>query len=206
MILSTSISDLVAPVLGCIIEKVKVREIIMRSKMEKGLIQVYTGNSKGKSTAAFGLALRAAGHKLHVYIIQFMKGSGCYGELESFKRLEPECKIENFGTQNWVKKGQVKPEDIKEAKRALHRAEEIVLSGEWDVIVLDEINNAIWFELLTVEEVMAFLNRKPEHVELVLTGRNAPQQLIEAAQLVTEMVEIKHPYQIGINARKGIEY
>lgn len=178
----------------------------MRPKLEKGLIQVYTGNSKGKSTAAFGLALRAVGHGYHVYIIQFMKGSGYCGELEGFKRLAPECKTEQFGLPGWVKKGAAKLEDIREAKQALQSAEELMLSGEWDVIVLDEINNAMWFELLTVEEVMAFLSRKPEHVELVLTGRNAPQQISEAAHLVTEMVEIKHPFQAGIKARKGIEF
>lgn len=178
----------------------------MRPKLEKGLVQVYTGNSKGKSTAAFGLALRAVGHGFHVYIVQFMKGSAYYGELVSFKRLEPECRLEHFGLQGWVKKGQAKPEDIAEAQRALARAEELMLSGDWDLIILDEINNALWFELVKVEEVMEFLSKKPEHVELILTGRNAPEQILAAAQLVTEMVEIKHPYQLGIDARKGIEY
>jgi len=178
----------------------------MRPKLEKGLVQVYTGNSKGKSTAAFGLALRAVGHGFHVYIIQFMKGSSYYGELVSFKRLEPECRLEHFGLPGWVKQGEAKPEDIVEARRALERAQELMLSREWDIIILDEINNALWFELLTVDEVLAFLSKKPEQVELILTGRNAPTQIVDAAQLVTEMVEIKHPYQLGINARKGIEY
>lgn len=178
----------------------------MRPQLEKGLIQVYTGNSKGKSTAAFGLALRAVGHGFHVLIVQFMKGSTYYGELSAFKRLEPECRIEHFGRTGWVKKGEAQPEDIAEARKALARAEELMLSGDWDIIVLDEINNALWFDLLSLDEVMAFIAEKPEHVELILTGRNAPEALKHAAQLVTEMVEIKHPYQIGINARKGIEY
>lgn len=178
----------------------------MRPQLERGLIQVYTGSAKGKSTAAFGLALRAVGHGFHVYIIQFMKGSSYYGELTSFKRLEPECRIEHFGQPGWVKKGKAKPEDIAEAKNALARAEELMLSGEIDILILDEINNALWFELLTVDEVLALLKKKPAHVELVLTGRNAPQEIIDAAQLVTEMVEVKHPYQIGIEARKGVEY
>jgi len=178
----------------------------MRQRLEKGLIQVYTGNSKGKSTAAFGLALRAVGHGFKVYIIQFMKGSSYYGELVSFKRLEPECRVEHFGLPGWVKKGEAKPEDAAEAKKALARAEELMLSGDWDIIILDEINNALWFDLLTVDEVMEFINKKPAEVELVLTGRNAPQEIMDAAQLVTEMVERKHPYHLEIGARKGIEY
>lgn len=177
-----------------------------QKRLEKGLVQVYTGNSKGKSTAAFGLALRAVGHGYRVYIIQFMKGSTYYGELVSFKRLEPECKVEHFGLPGWVKKGEAKPEDVAEGKKALARAEELMLSGEWDIIVLDEINNALWFELISLDEVLELLRKKPEHVELVLTGRNAPPEVVAAAQLVTEMVEIKHPYQVGIGARQGIEY
>jgi cob(I)alamin adenosyltransferase len=178
----------------------------MRNHLEKGLIQVYTGNSKGKSTAAFGLALRAVGNALNVFIIQFMKGSDYYGELNSFKRLEPECRLEHYGLPGWVKKGEARAEDVAEAHKALARAEELMLSGEWDIIILDEVNNALWFELLTVEEVLTFLNKKPDNVELVLTGRNAPEEIISVAHLVTEMVERKHPYQLGINARKGIEF
>ncbi len=178
----------------------------MGLQMEQGLIEVYTGNSKGKSTAAFGLALRAVGHGFHVYIIQFMKGSSYYGELASFKRLEPECQLEHFGLKKWVKMGEAKAEDIAEAKRGLARAEELMLSGEWDIIILDEINNALCFELLTTGEVLDFLAKKPDKVELVLTGRNAPLEIIAAAQLVTEMVEVKHPFQQGIPARKGVEY
>ncbi len=178
----------------------------MRPRLEQGLIQVYTGNSKGKSTAAFGLALRAVGHGFHVYIIQFMKGSSYYGELDAFKRLEPECRLEHFGLQGWVKKGEAKPEDVAEARKALARAEAVMLSCEWDLIILDEINNALWFELLSLDEALGFLAKKPAQVELVLTGRNAPPEIIEKAQLVTEMQELKHPYQLGIGARKGIEY
>ncbi len=178
----------------------------MRPRLEQGLIQVYTGNSKGKSTAAFGLALRAVGHGFHVYIIQFMKGSSYYGELDAFKRLEPECRLEHFGLPGWVKKGQATPGDAAEARKALARAEEVMSSGEWDIIILDEINNALWFELLSLAEVLAFLEKKPAQVEVVLTGRNAPPEIIGKAQLVTEMQELKHPYQLGIGARKGIEF
>lgn len=175
-------------------------------KLSQGLVQVYTGNSKGKSTAAFGLTVRAVGHGFKVFIIQFMKGRGGYGELETFRRLEPECQIESYGTPGWVKKGEAKPQDIEEAVLGFSRAEEIILSGEWDIVVLDEIINAIWFELLSEEKVQELLNKKPAHVEVILTGRNASEELKAQADLVTEMVQVKHPYEKGIDARKGIEF
>lgn len=175
-------------------------------KLTSGLIQIYTGPSKGKTTAALGLTIRAVGHGFHVYILQFMKGRQDYGELEGLKRLKPECQIEGFGTPGWVHKGKASAEDVQEAQRGLARAQEIILSGKWDIVILDEIINAIWFELLTEEEVLKLLDSKPEHVEVLLTGRNASQQLMERADLVTEMIQVKHPYEKGINARLGIEY
>lgn len=175
-------------------------------KLKQGLVQIYTGNNKGKTTAALGLTLRAVGHGFHVYIIQFMKGRQDYGELRGLKRLEPECQIEQFGTAGWVFKGQAKEEDLLEARQGLDRAREIINSGVWDLVILDEILNAIWFQLIPEEEVLALLELKPEHVEVVMTGRNASQNLIEKAQLVTEMVPIKHPFELGIQARKGIEF
>lgn len=176
------------------------------TKISQGLVQIYTGNSKGKTTAAFGLAIRAVGHGFKVYIIQFMKGGNDYGELEGLKRLQPECQIEHFGGRGWVRKGELKEEDIIEADKALRRAREIVLSGEWDIVILDEIVNAVWFELIPEREVIELLERKPSHVEVVLTGRNASRVLIEKADLVTEMVSQKHPFEKGIMARQGIEY
>ncbi|CAA7601242.1 cob(I)yrinic acid a,c-diamide adenosyltransferase [Acididesulfobacillus acetoxydans] len=176
------------------------------SRLKQGLVQLYTGNSKGKTTAAFGLAVRAVGHGFHVCIIQFMKGRDDYGELAGFKRLEPECCLEHFGTAGWVRKGQASDEDIREARRAWTRAVEVVMSGEWDIVVLDEVVNAIWFELLPEEEILHLLGQKPDRVEVVLTGRNASETLIAAADLVTEMVQIKHPYEKGIPAREGIEF
>ncbi|MGI1657781.1 MAG: cob(I)yrinic acid a,c-diamide adenosyltransferase [Desulfitobacterium sp.] len=175
-------------------------------RLEQGLIQIYTGNSKGKTTAAFGLTLRAVGHGFSVYIIQFMKGCQDYGELQGLKRLEPECQIEQFGLPGWVLKGQATEADCQEARKGLERAREIIASGEWDIVILDEIINAIWFELLPEEMVLALLEMKPGHVEVIMTGRNASAQLIEKAHLVTEMVSLKHPYELGIQARKGIEY
>lgn len=176
------------------------------SNLSQGLVQVYTGNGKGKTTAAFGLAIRAVGHGFRVYIIQFMKGRDDCGELEGLKRLWPECQLEHFGGQGWVHKGKHQEEHNLEARKGFLRAQEIILSGEWDIVILDEILNALWFELIPESEVLELLSKKPPHVELVLTGRNASQSLIERADLVTEMVLKKHPFEQGIMARIGIEY
>lgn len=174
--------------------------------LAQGLVQIYTGNGKGKTTAAFGLAVRAVGHGFRVYIIQFMKGGDGYGELEGIKRLSPECRLEHFGGPGWVHKGEYKEENVQEANKALLRAEEILVSGEWDIVILDEILNAVWFELIPENRVLELLKQKPPQVELVLTGRNASSALIEKADLVTEMVAGKHPYEKGITSRKGIEF
>jgi cob(I)alamin adenosyltransferase len=181
-------------------------EGVMMSNLSQGLVQIYTGNGKGKTTAAFGLAIRAVGHGFRVYIIQFMKGQDNYGELEGLKRLRPECQLEHFGGQGWVYKGELQEEHIQEARKGFLRAKEIVYSGEWDIVILDEIVNALWFELISESEVLELLRKKPNHVELVLTGRNASQSLIEKADLVTEMNQKKHPFELGIMARQGIEY
>jgi len=172
----------------------------------KGLVQIYTGEGKGKTTAALGLALRAVGHGLQVYIIQFMKGKSGSGELKALKRLQPECQIEHFGAQGWVHKGENLEEHIREVRIAFRRAQEIITSGKWNIVILDEIFNALWFELIPESEVLELLNHKPLHVELVLTGRNASPAFIERADLVTEMVQRKHPFEQGIMARQGIEY
>ncbi|MHB8124808.1 MAG: cob(I)yrinic acid a,c-diamide adenosyltransferase [Desulfitobacteriaceae bacterium] len=176
------------------------------ANLAQGLIQVYTGDSKGKTTAAFGLAVRAVGHGFKVFIIQFMKGQDYYGELQGLKRLEPECQIEHYGGKGWVYKGNPSPEDIQEANKAFQRAKEIIAGGQWDIVILDEIFNAIWFEVLSEDELLKLLEIKPPHIEIVLTGRNASDNIIAKADLVTEMVQIKHPYEQGINARKGIEF
>lgn len=172
----------------------------------KGLVQIYTGDGKGKTTASLGLAIRAVGHGLRVYIIQFMKGRGGYGELEGLKRLQPECQLEHFGAPGWVHKGENIEEHTLEVRKAFERAQEIIVSGEWNIVILDEIFNALWFELIPESEVIELLNKKPPHVELVLTGRNASQAFIDRADLVTEMVQRKHPFEQGIMARLGIEY
>jgi cob(I)alamin adenosyltransferase len=171
----------------------------------RGYIQVYTGSGKGKTTAALGLALRAAGHKQRVYIGQFLKGQ-MYGELLSAKLLAPYITIEQFGRTGFihVTKDPDK-EDIQKAKRGLKRCLEAMLSLKYRIIVLDEINVAVYFNLLTEKEILEFLDQKPEGVEIILTGRYAPAVFLKRADLVTEMKEKKHYYKKGVKAREGIE-
>ncbi|MEM3576910.1 MAG: cob(I)yrinic acid a,c-diamide adenosyltransferase [Candidatus Bathyarchaeia archaeon] len=173
-------------------------------KLEKGLVQVYTGNGKGKTTAAFGLALRAIGRGLKVYVIQFIKGGFDYGELYIADKL-PNLTLKAFGMGKFIME---KPsaEDIKSAEEALSLAEAVVKSGEYDIVILDEINVALKLKLISLERVLKLIKGKPKHVELVLTGRYSPNEIIEAADLVTEMREVKHPYNKGYQARKGIEF
>ena len=171
--------------------------------LSKGYVQVYTGDGKGKTTAALGLALRASGHGMRTYIGQFMKGQH-YGELEAL-REHLTITIEQYGDVRCIRREEVAPEHVAQARRGLERAREAMLSGRYDIVVLDEVNMAIWFGLLTVEEVLAFLDQRPEHVEVILTGRRAPPELIGRADLVTEMREVKHYYQQGVLAREGIE-
>jgi len=178
----------------------------MKEKIKRrGYIQVYTGSGKGKTTAALGLALRAAGHKQRVYIGQFLKGQ-MYGELLSAKLLAPYITIEQFGRTGFihVTKDPDK-EDIQKAKRGLKRCLDAMLSLKYRIIVLDEINVAVYFNLLTEKEVLEFLGQKPEGVEVILTGRYAPATFIKRADLVTEMKEKKHYYKKGVKAREGIE-
>ena len=174
-------------------------------KLERGCVQVYTGNCKGKTTAALGLAFRAVGRGLKVIMIQFMKGGGPYGEHLAAERLAPDFTIIPTGREGWVNRDNPAKEDIELAVGALCLAREKLLSGEYDLVILDEVNGAVSFGLLTVEELLELVRLRPYAVELVLTGRNAHQQIIEAADLVTEMVEIKHYYQAGVPARLGIE-
>ena len=176
-------------------------------QLPQGYVQVYTGDGKGKTTAALGLALRAAGHGMRTYIGQFMKGQH-YGELDAL-RDHPLITIEQYGDVRCIRREEVTPEHVAQARRGLERARQAMLGlspgGRYDVVVLDEVNVSIWFGLLTVEEVLAFLDQRPAHVEVILTGRRAPQELIERADLVTEMRQVKHYYQQGVAARKGIE-
>jgi cob(I)alamin adenosyltransferase len=171
--------------------------------LKDGYVQVYTGDGKGKTTAALGLALRAAGHGMRTYIGQFMKGQH-YGELDAL-RDHPFITIEQYGDIACIRREDVTPEHVAQAQRGLDRAREVMLSGDYDIVVLDEVNVTIWFGLLPVEDVLALLDERPTHLELILTGRRAPDELIERADLVTEMRELKHYYEHGVQARKGIE-
>ena len=174
-------------------------------KLEKGLVQVYTGDGKGKTSSAFGLALRAVGRGLKVYIIQFIKGGFDYGELYVVDRL-PNLKLKAFGRGMFVTERPPGKEDVEPAQEALALSQEVVKSGEYDIVILDEINVALNLKLISLEKVLELIKDKPEHVELVLTGRSAPEEIIKAADLVTEMREVKHPFHKGYQARKGIEY
>jgi cob(I)alamin adenosyltransferase len=169
----------------------------------RGYVQLYTGDGKGKTTAALGLALRASGRGLRTYIGQFMKGQR-YGEIEAL-RDHPFIVLEQYGSPRCIRREEVTTEHVAQAHRGLEVAREAMLSGDYDLVVLDEVNVSIWFGLLTTEEVLTFLDQRPDHVEVVLTGRRAPQALIDRADLVTEMRQVKHYYQQGVMARVGIE-
>jgi cob(I)alamin adenosyltransferase len=176
-----------------------------RKRLEKGLTQVYTGEGKGKTSAAFGLALRAIGRGLKVYVVQFIKGGFDYGELHIVDNL-PNLKLKAFGRGKFVTEIPPTKKDVKLAKEAFNLAEKVVNSKEYDLVILDEINVALNLKLVALNEVIHLIRNKPKHVELILTGRYAPPEIIEVADLVTEMKEIKHPYTRGIPPRKGIEY
>lgn len=169
----------------------------------KGYVQVYTGNGKGKTTAALGLSIRAAGAGLSVYILQFMK-SGDYSEIKALKKFSQNITVEQFGTGRFIK-AEPAPEEIKAARKGLAKADRIVKAGRHDVVILDEANVAVYCRLFSIDELMSIVRSRPDHVELVITGRSADEKLIEAAGLVTEMREIKHYFAQGVPARIGIE-
>jgi cob(I)alamin adenosyltransferase len=172
--------------------------------LDRGCTQIYTGNGKGKTTAALGLALRAVGRGLRVCMFQFIKGGGPYGEQLVAEKLAPLFTIIQTGRPGWVNTKDI-TEDRRLAQEAFVRAGELMTSGEYDLFICDEINGAVGFGLIDVEQVLELIRLKPERVELVLTGRNAHERVIEAADLVTEMREIKHYYKAGVPARTGIE-
>ncbi|MBU3947295.1 MAG: cob(I)yrinic acid a,c-diamide adenosyltransferase [Proteobacteria bacterium] len=169
----------------------------------KGYIQVYTGDGKGKTTAAIGLALRAAGAGLKVFIAQFVKGME-YSELYSLKTLSDNIVLKQYGRDCFIKKAP-EEEDIRLAREGLKEVHDIMISGKYNMIILDEANIATYFKLFSVDDLLEFIDEKPAEVELVITGRRADSRIIDHADLVTEMVEIKHYYQHGVQARKGIE-
>jgi cob(I)alamin adenosyltransferase len=172
---------------------------------ELGLLHVYTGPGKGKTTAALGLTLRAWGRELRVCIIQFMKVGEDYGEIIAVRKL-PGVDLFQFGREALIFKGEHAPEDVRLAHTGLKKVEEVLTSGHYDLVILDEINVVVDFGILTVDEVLKVVRSRCNGVEVVLTGRNAPPEFIEEADLVTEMTCVKHPYDSGMMARRGVEY
>ena len=178
----------------------------MTDKKTGGLVQIFTGEGKGKTTAALGTVLRAAGHDLKISIIFFIKGKYSQGEYKTLDAL-PTVKVASFGLRRFIYENDViNPEEKAQAQAALIAARKDIIGGRFDLVVLDEVNNAVYFHLLEADEVIKLIKDKPPHVELILTGRNADKRLIGIADLVTEMKNIKHPFEKGIKARKGIEF
>lgn len=170
-----------------------------------GLVQIFTGDGKGKTSAALGVVLRALGHGLRVCIVVFMKGGYPYGEWEVLSKL-PNVNIARFGFRTFTDPAAVKPEEIEQAKQALATAREAMLNGNYDMVALDEVNIAVAWKLVELDEVVRLIQDKPPNVELILTGRHADTKLVQLADLVTECLKIKHPYDEGIMSRKGIDY
>jgi len=169
-----------------------------------GLIHIYTGNGKGKTTASLGLALRALGRGYKVYIIQFMK-NGNFGELISGKHLK-NLTISQYGSRSFINKNYLEKKDIENTKKGLIKAKEIMRKNKHKLLILDEINCALAWKLIKLKDILSIIRNKPKQLELVLTGRYAHPKIKKLADYLTEMKEIKHPYKKGIIARKGIEY
>ena len=169
----------------------------------RGYVQVYTGAGKGKTTAALGLTIRAAGAGLRVFIAQFIKGAHS-SELDTLQRLSDLITIKQFGRGSFIRREPIQA-DLEAARKGLSEVKQIITSGEYQVVILDEANVATHLKLFSVDELLSVIEAKPDDVELVITGRNADPRLIERADLVTDMVEVKHYYQRGVEARTGIE-
>ena len=175
---------------------------------EKGLVIVYTGNGKGKTTAALGMALRASGYEYKICMLQFIKGSWHYGEIDSSKKLEPNFELIQVGKGfvGIIDDNSPREEHEKYAAEAVKVCREKIFSEKYDIVILDEVNYAINFGLIDVHEIIKIIKEKPSNLDLVLTGNHAKEEIIELADLVTEMKEIKHPFQSGIKAKKGIDF
>lgn len=172
--------------------------------LTKGLIHVYTGNGKGKTTAAIGLGIRAVGEGLKVLMIQFMKGRR-YSELDALEQIK-DFTVVQFGRDEFVSKEKPAQIDIDLAYKGFAYAKDVLLKQSYDLVILDEINVALEYHLISLQDVLQLIKEKPESVELVLTGRYAPPELIQQADVVSEILEIKHPYHKGVLSRKGIDW
>jgi len=178
---------------------------VKRYRLEKGYVHIITGDGPGKTTSAFGIAARALGRGLRVCVIQFLKKK-ISGEILFFRKCSKNIVIKQFGTASFVRKAIVGPEDIKLANRGLDYAKKQVMSGKFDIVILDEINVALYFGLLKVDDVISLINLRAKNVELILTGRNAPQELFDYADYFIKIEALKHPFVRGETARKGIEF
>lgn len=176
-----------------------------QSRETPGLVEIFTGSGKGKTSAALGIALRALGHGLRVHIIFFMKGESPYGEQKALGQL-PGVSFQSFGTPGFVAPHHVTEEQHQQACHALEAARQVVLGGQYDVVILDEVLVASAWDLIPVEEVESLIRQKPEKLDLILTGRYAHERLVALADLVTDMAEVKHPYRQGVACRQGIDY
>ncbi|HPQ44700.1 MAG TPA: cob(I)yrinic acid a,c-diamide adenosyltransferase [Syntrophales bacterium] len=172
---------------------------------ERGLVMVLTGNGKGKTTSALGQALRAVGHGCTVYMIQFMKGKK-YGEVLAAEKYLPNMTIEQYGLDSFVMRDNPAPVDVELARDGFERAREIIASNAYDMVILDEMNVVLDFKLVPLDNVLNMITTKPEGLTLILTGRYAPPEIVEMADMVSEIREIKHHYASGIKSRAGIEY
>ena len=178
------------------------------SSSNDGIVIVYTGNGKGKTTASLGVALRAIGHGLRVCMVQFIKGEWHYGELNSIKKLEPDFEliVAGKGFIGIIDDDHAFEEHVRAARTALDIVEQKILLDTFDIVILDEINYAVQLGLLQLADVLKILQNRPKHLSLILTGNHACEEIITLADLVTEMKEIKHPYKKGIKAKRGIDF
>ncbi len=174
-------------------------------RLKQGLVQVYTGEGKGKTTCALGLALRAVGQGFRVYMVQFLKSDNT-GEAEAARRLAPEFTLQSFGVPGFPRLSDPDPETLESVRRAFVAARQAIQAGEHDLVILDEVNLVLAYELVPVDEVLEVVRRRPPYVEVVLTGRGAPPELVDLADLVTEMRPVKHYFEAGVKARRGIEW
>ena len=186
-------------------EKISSHNLSSSEPSMRGLVYIFTGAGKGKTSAALGIVFRASGHGLRVYITYFMKGAYSYSERSILSKL-PNVNMASFGQRELIDKTNIKTEEIEQARQALATSREAMLSGNYDLVVLDEVNLAVAWKLVELDEVIRLITDKPKDIELILTGRKADVELVKLADVVTEMLKIKHPYDKGIMARKGIDY
>lgn len=175
-----------------------------KRKTKKGFVHVYTGNGKGKTTAALGLAIRAAGAGLKVFIAQFLKGRKC-SELRSLRKLGNAITVKQFGSKCFVT-GIPSSKDIALAAKGFESSKNAISSNHYDVVILDEVCCAISLNMIDIQSMKTLLCKKPDNVDIILTGRNAPPEILRMADLITEMKEVRHYFNAGVKARKGIEY